>query len=962
LGKVFRNTAASIAFLVIFFCLNAASPAQAATTALTISTTTLPHGAVGQAYSTTLKAAGGTAPYSWKVTAGTHPPGLGLTADTGLIYGKPTEAGTFNITIAVTDSSKPAQTKSATVSIVVAAATTSTLSITSTSLPSGTVGASYSKSLTATGGTAPYSWSVTGGTHPPGLSLVASTGLIYGKPTEAGTFNITVAVKDSSKTAQTKSASVSIVIAAATTSTLSITSTSLPSGAVGTSYSKALTATGGTTPYAWSISAGSLPAGLTLAASTGVISGKPTATGAFKITATVKDSASHTASDSLALTVAATTQALTITTGTLAAAVDGTEYSAPMTATGGTPAYTWSITAGKLPAGLTLAATTGIISGKPTATGTSSFTATVTDNSSPAQTKSAAASIVVGAEAPAASGPGITWYIRSDGGTRYSSRATTGQCDGKADVAYPGTGTNQHCAFKDYRYLWDDQSYGNDAWVIAGGDTVIIRNGPWRVGYDSGSGTSNTWCYGGSGPYDCFNPPIPAGTANQHTRILGANYASCGSKTSMTQIYGGYGVDMALNLDGAQYVDVECIELTRHSQCTESGSPASPAGCNKTAPMDDYSNSGIFENTSTHDVLLQDMWIHGFPSRGIIGPIGGTMTATRVDIAYNGMAGWDFDDGSATKLVNAVWNFNYSTIEFSGCNQEYPIVHTYPAISCYSQSTGGYGDGVGTPTGTGLTTNIDHSLFRYNTQDGLDVGHVDTGGPYTLNITNSTFYGNSGGAFKWGPNFTKVTVENNLALANCNRMAAALSGAPSTYNAHLEDFCRAGDAISFNFRQGGSVLIAGNTIATYASTVFDTQCWDAAGEGSVGDSGKGCGSSSLTVKDNIILAYSNPNNDYGNDGGPGMYYYRDPIGTVVRNNNLYYGLGHDFTCLTSELCTSPLLVNQPVFSGESSLDNFNFDISSGSPARGAGTAVPGLTLDFTGATRANPPSIGAYEK
>ncbi len=73
---------------------------------------------------------------------------------------------------------------------------------------------------------------------------------------------------------------------------------------------------------------------------------------------------------------------------------------------------------------------------------------------------------------------GETWYVRHDGGTRYSTRATSGQCDGKADAPYRGKGTNQHCAFSDYRYLWDDQTYNNDAWVIAGGDTVIIRGGP----------------------------------------------------------------------------------------------------------------------------------------------------------------------------------------------------------------------------------------------------------------------------------------------------------------------------------------------------------------------------------------------------------------------------------------------------------------------------------------------------
>ena len=112
----------------------------------------------------------------------------------------------------------------------------------------------------------------------------------------------------------------------------------------------------------------------------------------------------------------------------------------------------------------------------------------------------------------------------------------------------PGTGTNQHCAFGDYRFLWDDQSYGNDQWVIAGGDDyrVIIEGGPWRVGFNQGTSPNDVWCSGGNGNNACVNPPIPAGTANQHTRILGENYASCSTgnttnKASLTQIYGGYG-------------------------------------------------------------------------------------------------------------------------------------------------------------------------------------------------------------------------------------------------------------------------------------------------------------------------------------------------------------------------------------------------------------------------------------
>ena len=136
-----------------------------------------------------------------------------------------------------------------------------------------------------------------------------------------------------------------------------------------------------------------------------------------------------------------------------------------------------------------------------------------------------------------------TWYIRADGGTRYSPDVPEGQRDGQSDVAYSGIGVNQHCAFRDFRYLWNDKSgrvgAGACAWVIAGGDTVLVRgctgdstqyngaNPDCQLGWDAPTGTgANLWCYG-VGSYTCYNPPLPAGTATQHTRILGQNYANC---------------------------------------------------------------------------------------------------------------------------------------------------------------------------------------------------------------------------------------------------------------------------------------------------------------------------------------------------------------------------------------------------------------------------------------------------
>jgi hypothetical protein len=161
------------------------------------------------------------------------------------------------------------------------------------SFPSGVVGQPYSSPLLATGGIAPYSFSIIAGNLPGGLTLNPTTGAITGTPTTAAPAGDKSRVLDS--TGASAASNCGITIAPAVSGGLSLLCAS-NIGQVGQTYTAALVATGGTPPYTYSISAGSLPTGLTLNPSTGVISGTPTAVGAFNYTSHVVDSTSASAS------------------------------------------------------------------------------------------------------------------------------------------------------------------------------------------------------------------------------------------------------------------------------------------------------------------------------------------------------------------------------------------------------------------------------------------------------------------------------------------------------------------------------------------------------------------------------------------------------------------------------------------------------------------------------------------
>jgi len=170
------------------------------------------------------------------------------------------------------------------------------LEIVTSTLPGATVGAAFSTAFEAVGGAPPYAWSVVAGGLPPGISLGAATGALSGTPTEAGTYAFTVAVADSQSPADSATRQLSLTVAPAPVAPLAITTTGLPAGKRRKAYAQTLAASGGVTPYAWSLASGSLPPGLTLSASTGRISGTPTTAGTWSFTARVTDAREPAAS------------------------------------------------------------------------------------------------------------------------------------------------------------------------------------------------------------------------------------------------------------------------------------------------------------------------------------------------------------------------------------------------------------------------------------------------------------------------------------------------------------------------------------------------------------------------------------------------------------------------------------------------------------------------------------------
>jgi large repetitive protein len=255
---------------------------------LEILTTSLGDGQVGSPFAAQVQAQGGVPPHSFRVASGALPPGVTMNSS-GALSGTPSVSGTYTLSVEVTDSATGVASKSYTIVVY------NPLTLSPSSLPAGKINTPYQLQMQASGGLPPYRWSLEG-TLPRGLSF--ENGLFSGTPIEAGVFTVQTTVSDARGMGIVQSNQLRIH------SNVSITNSSpLPPGTAGQSYSVTFTAADGIAPYSWS-SRGTLPAGLTLNPSTGVLSGTPAAGGTFTFDVAVTDVTESTAIKAFNVTIA----------------------------------------------------------------------------------------------------------------------------------------------------------------------------------------------------------------------------------------------------------------------------------------------------------------------------------------------------------------------------------------------------------------------------------------------------------------------------------------------------------------------------------------------------------------------------------------------------------------------------------------------------------------------------------
>ncbi|HSI61131.1 MAG TPA: choice-of-anchor Q domain-containing protein [Ideonella sp.] len=491
---------------------------------------------------------------------------------------------------------------------------------------------------------------------------------------------------------------------------------------------------------------------------------------------------------------------------------------------------------------------------------------------------------------------GTTYHVRVDGGD-------ASQCTGLADAAYPGSGSAQACAWSGPMIALPPSGTAR----IAGGDTLLIHTGEYRVGL----GAPGTASCNSAWPWDCAMAAVPSGPDAAHpTRVLGQGHdAAC---PAPPQLWGTERVRQVLSLAGSSHVQLACLEITDRAPCVEFHS-SSAFACNRDSyPYGDWASNGLYAADSA-DVQLSHLNIHGLAVHGVLAGRLSDWTVGNVRLAGNGWAGWDGDLGGDSSNSGTL-RFSRWLVEWNGCAETWP---GNQPTGCWAQEAGGYGDGVGTGD-TGGDWLIEDSIFRFNTSDGLDLLYHKLGGSVTLNRVWAE--GNAGNQVKVAGN---SSITNSVVVGSCG----SFSGKAYTFNV---DNCRAvGDALVVP-------MLTATDVATLANNTIVSQ-------GNVAVLTGGPAGAVLRLRNNILVGqpyFFSPEQQsadtYDNDG------------TVLIDEaySLKQGLRNAGCSSPGTLCGNAGLVS-------ASLSSADPHLAAGSAARDSGQAVGGVVpaTDFYGTPR-----------
>lgn len=588
------------------------------------------------------------------------------------------------------------------------------------------------------------------------------------------------------------------------------------------------------------------------------------------------------------------------------------------------------------------------------------------------------------------------YYIRHDGGLLGT---TTGTCDGKTNAPLAGS-TGGHCGLNDIKLL---QVPFTRTWSVAGGDRIHLVDfglaNPYYIGEQNlGLGTdwSSTFPADCSLPNtdspNCILPALPDGTSGAHTQLLGANVGQCyNDQTKCSFMMGLNHLFWVYANDNTQYNDIEGIAIGQPDSCTVGGSGFLTGGtggstCSHAGPVNNYATYGIehaFQGEQgPSNGIEYDLQIVGIGSKCWHGShfnriSGDVMTIDHVKYVACGLTGFETDGdlgGTSNESVGTM-NISFTQGQWNGCSPVLPTgggnLGSNGFTGCTGQSTGGQGDCF-TLQATGGTWNITDSSCNYSMQDGFDGLHIgdDPSNQPTVLFARITSIGDAGQAFKMSGN---ATVLNSFFVGNCRRLTQPFTGNPTNYNTFAgPDACRAGStAMALQLINGGFTHVYFTTLVTYTDTPITFTC----------AFGQTCSTTTVVdYENNIFLGFGDP----GNSGQiPHGFYYgtvhddpntpilSDPFlntGSSIRNNlwfNILAGAvggpcPQDTAVETNYLCVDPQLTAEGSID-PTTLDGVNPIPAPGSPVIATGFAISGVTTDYSGATRPNPPSIGALE-